>query len=780
MKRIVVVFLLLCTLLPSCAPASPETQTSLPTTGAPFSSQAPALTSSVAKTSTAAASTAVQTTLRPQPPTSTAPIKIQWNFQVSADQPSLPTKNDGFDALRQNLSRLTMDGSTSLIPMETALRGSLLELSQEDARSQVNHTTTWGSFENLLSGEKNLIFSCPLSSAQREMAKGLSLVEVPLAMEAFVFVVNAKNPVDTLSQQQLKDIYSGRITNWKQVGGPDAPIVAYQRNRDSGSQNYMLDFMGDTPLTDAPTQLRPGTMHGLMEAVAVNDNSLYSIGYSVYAYAADMYQNGEAVKFIRVDGVAPSHQTINDRSYPLLGYNYMIYRQDSPEAALLKQFEEYALSDAAQLALAKARYVPVKRVDFDFATLEPTPYQGTGQGREAREEDLVFYNQATLEYSYLGFTVNGKEYSLPQIVNLADTALQEEINAFVRGSLPEVVEAYPRLLRRLEDSETSLPEYFSPRVQTELKEKNGYLSACVALMINYSHNGMLSDYVTCFESRCAVWDLIEKKRLSLEECFVQGADVDAILNQILTQESSLPYNEWGQLYPMKTEFSSLEKGFDWLQLGIDYLYVDDNNPFFLTGVELECTPDLCVWSYQRDARTCFREETKIYTTVNEYRLRTVTGLTLDGFAIPVLPANKSPYAESINNTVTSYIRKHFSHVQAEIGNDWHGKILGNRYYLVSAESIGKHITYKEYRSFLFDLKTGKEIPWQQLLAKDWKQYASPDQFPLPEDELVCLLNIRGVSDSSNTELSFCMKNTESQGEWPQYFEITVPNQDLRL
>ncbi len=66
-------------------------------------------------------------------------------------------------------------------------------------------------------------------------------------------MVNAKNPVDALSQQQIKDIYSGKITNWKQVGGSDEPIVAYQRNTDSGSQNYMIDFMGETPLMDAPT-----------------------------------------------------------------------------------------------------------------------------------------------------------------------------------------------------------------------------------------------------------------------------------------------------------------------------------------------------------------------------------------------------------------------------------------------------------------------------------------------------------------------------------------------
>lgn len=116
------------------------------------------------------------------------------------------------------------------------------------------HSTTYGSFQNLLEGTCDVILSTPLSAEQEQAAReaGVTLELTPIAREAFVFAVNAKNPVTGLTQQQLKDIYAGKITSWKAVGGADRPIIAYQRNADSGSQNYMTAFMGDTPLIKPP------------------------------------------------------------------------------------------------------------------------------------------------------------------------------------------------------------------------------------------------------------------------------------------------------------------------------------------------------------------------------------------------------------------------------------------------------------------------------------------------------------------------------------------------
>lgn len=775
MKRLLPILLLLCLLLPSCTPAVPVTS------GGSFTEPP---VSSTAGSSPPSSTVPPSSSVTPPPPVSTEeekpvidPDLIFTSSEASALYP-IPTKNDGYDMLRSRLEKLKMDGSTSLIPMEAALLGALMDLPEEAARARVNHTTTWGSFYGLVGGGKNLIFSCPLSQEQRDYAKReeADLVEVPLAMEAFVFVVNADNPVDRLTQQQLRDIYSGKITNWKQVGGSDAPIIAYQRNRDSGSQNYMLDFMGDTPLTDAPSELRPATMHGLMDAISANDHSIHSIGYSVYAYAADMYQNGEAVKFIRVDGVAPSHATINDRSYPLLGYNYLIYNKNGSYSYLAEKFAEYALTDEAQLALAKARYVPVKQVDYDFETHRAAPYQGTGKGVKLPAETQHLYNQASLETTPLYYSVNGEIREIPQITNLADSALQEEINAYLRSSLIRLMKDYPALEKKA-SAEENESRFDGPWLSTTLTERNGYLGVSLRLQYDYAHEGGIGmcEYLASYQSESAVWDLINKKRLSVEEMFCEGTDIAPILNQFLTRESTLPYDGWkGAFYPMKVDFASLEKEADWWHVEMDRLVLDEDNPYFLTGVVLQAPIAPFVWDVQRDSRSCFREETPYHTL--PYREGTdVMGLSEDGYQIPRLLPHQSTHAETINQTVFSYMKEHFSDLKSNDPYDWYGAVLGKRYYFVWAGGYDSTLASRDaFRAMVFDLETGKEISWTQILPKDWKAYATDEQILGIEQEITQFETVDDNLEDGRIRLIF-RQRTEENG-----FVFYEDNPDLTL
>ena len=129
------------------------------------------------------------------------------------------------------------DGSTSAAPLEIGLKSGFLGIPYDQAKELVSHTTTHDSFKRLINGEVDLIFSVPISEEQQKMADeaGVTLFMEPVAREGFVFVVNEDNPVDSLTSEQLRKIYSGEITNWSQVGGNDEPILPYQRNTDSGS-----------------------------------------------------------------------------------------------------------------------------------------------------------------------------------------------------------------------------------------------------------------------------------------------------------------------------------------------------------------------------------------------------------------------------------------------------------------------------------------------------------------------------------------------------------------
>ncbi|WP_269689150.1 PstS family phosphate ABC transporter substrate-binding protein, partial [Klebsiella pneumoniae] len=82
------------------------------------------------------------------------------------------------------------------------------------------------------------------------------MVVVPVVAEAFVFLTHASNPVDNLTMKQIQDIYTGKITNWNQVGGEDLEIIAYQRPVNSGSQTGFLELVmkGLTPMVAPTTQ----------------------------------------------------------------------------------------------------------------------------------------------------------------------------------------------------------------------------------------------------------------------------------------------------------------------------------------------------------------------------------------------------------------------------------------------------------------------------------------------------------------------------------------------
>jgi phosphate transport system substrate-binding protein len=96
----------------------------------------------------------------------------------------------------------------------------------------------------------------PISDEQQAAADAANfeLLKEAVAREGFVFVTNPDNPVKSLTEDELRGIYAGEITNWAEVGGDNAPIYAYQRNLDSGSQTYMNRFMGETAMTTPPTE----------------------------------------------------------------------------------------------------------------------------------------------------------------------------------------------------------------------------------------------------------------------------------------------------------------------------------------------------------------------------------------------------------------------------------------------------------------------------------------------------------------------------------------------
>ncbi len=273
---------------------------------------------------------------------------------------TLPDDSEVFTFTRENFPR--MDGSTSLVPLGEAIASVLLGEPREAVSDLISFNRTTQSYRNLMWGDCDILIAAePSESVVQEMKEQNFMYEMtPIAMDALIFVVNANNPVDNLTTEQLQKIYSGEITNWKEVGGNDEAILAFQRNADAGSQTLMKKLvMGDIPFAEAPTDVIIGSMGMLMESVKNYDNSANAIGYSVYYYANDM-RMAEGLKIISIDGVEPTDETIAAGQYPHLNPYYAVIRSSVKAGTPTRVLYEWLLSEEGRYLLSLEGYVPVK------------------------------------------------------------------------------------------------------------------------------------------------------------------------------------------------------------------------------------------------------------------------------------------------------------------------------------------------------------------------------------------------------------------------------------
>ena len=255
-----------------------------------------------------------------------------------------------------------VDGSTATIPLSENIAAKLLNMTPEEGKAFVKHNTTHNAYVNLLDGKADIIFVTEPSTEELELAKkaGIEIEVIPIVKEAFVFLVNKQNPVDSISVKQIQQIYQGKIKNWKDLGGPDKEIISYQRPENSGSQTIMLNMvMKGLNIMDAPKALKPAEMSGLIEVIASYDNSDKAIGYSVYYFANSMY-NKETIKFVKVDGVEPSNDTIKSGQYPYTSAYYAVLKKTEAEDSNARKVLAWILSDEGQKLAEQSGYVPLR------------------------------------------------------------------------------------------------------------------------------------------------------------------------------------------------------------------------------------------------------------------------------------------------------------------------------------------------------------------------------------------------------------------------------------
>jgi len=287
-----------------------------------------------------------------------------------------------------------IDGSTSTLPLNRVIACELLGLNyqwQENKSSSSGSTwsiepkiksnlkkkldnlvlssQTHNSFINLIDNKVNIALAArSMSPDEKEyaMSKGVSLIETPIALDAFIFIVSPKNPVIGLTTENIQDIYTGKKINWTDFGiviSPETPeysvIRPFIRNPNSGSQELMdLLIMKDLEYIDLPIYKENliFTMAGLIDAIA---GSPFGIGYTVYYYNEFIIRpNISYLKTIAIDGVKPTEQTITNRLYPYTTEVYAVIRSDTDKSSMTYKVYEWLQTATGKQTISNSGYIP--------------------------------------------------------------------------------------------------------------------------------------------------------------------------------------------------------------------------------------------------------------------------------------------------------------------------------------------------------------------------------------------------------------------------------------
>lgn len=257
-------------------------------------------------------------------------------------------KYDHVPKIAENIP--VLDGAAALFPVYSAIANAVYpsdsvkyDGTDFTKDSAVRFTNTRGAYKAVVDGDADVVFCAKPSKEQLAYAseKGVELKLVPIGYEAFVFIVNKDNPVNDLTVEQVRGIYSGSIKKWSEVGGDDTYIDALQRNTGSGSQTSMLSFMGDTPMHRS--------LFGALTGRA--------IGYSFRYYVEGIVDNG-SIKMLSLNGVYPDKENIASGKYPVSSNFYAVYSASNANTNI-QTLIDFILSDDGQRIIKESGYVPL-------------------------------------------------------------------------------------------------------------------------------------------------------------------------------------------------------------------------------------------------------------------------------------------------------------------------------------------------------------------------------------------------------------------------------------
>jgi phosphate transport system substrate-binding protein len=257
-----------------------------------------------------------------------------------------------------------LDGATAFLPVYSAIAETIYSgLDVVSAKEYINLSTTRLAYEKLIKGDVDIIFTLQPSENQLRDARfaRVELIKTPIFKEAFVFFVNDINPVLGLTVEQIQEIYTGKITNWQNIGGHNEKIAPYQRNVNSGSQTIMEQVvMSGLTMIKPETELNHSTMGMMLRSVAQYSNNENALGYSFRFYATVMNPQ-DGLRLLNVNNIAPTPENIANESYPFIVNVYAITTEKGLENPNTLALIDWLTSPQGQRLIEQTGYISITK-----------------------------------------------------------------------------------------------------------------------------------------------------------------------------------------------------------------------------------------------------------------------------------------------------------------------------------------------------------------------------------------------------------------------------------
>ena len=642
-----------------------------------------------------------------------------------------------------------MENNTLSSDLESVLKSEMLGLKNSEAKKLYSDDDVTGPFEKLISGDTDLVFTDSVPEEQRKAAAeaGVKLNIVPVAKSGLVFIVNKNNPVGSLTSDQIKGIYSGKITNWKEVGGNDELIVAFQRNDNTDSQRYMKKWMSGTELSE-PLKID--------DAVSEYKNLENAIGFTCYSNAAQMCEVSPEIKYIAVDGVKPSAETMNDGTYPVLSSIAAVYTAGASQNT--RDFAAWLLSAEGQNAVAKSGCIPVNNTG---SQVKNKLYTAKGTGKE-KPADLrpdwhgshISLHEKDGSTQKLSWT-NGMPKSECGLSCLKDKDVEEKINADIRNVMF--------------GGRDNLPGSWKMNVDVY----NGYMN------VTFKKSGGAAEDVRLN------YDLRTGNKLEkFSDLFYKDTDFLPLLNRLLARKTA--QDDKGTYI---TDYLGLSD--DITQFDFESIVLGDNNPYTAETVSLPLQDGMTremmgnlVLSEHCNSRELFEEGTlfKSYTAFTEWSTNEWIkdfSYGSDGklhydfmsyYHTPEEIEERNRACDTVYEKACDLFAKEFPEAAGKLRTDKEVFMddLEMEIIMVQTGAFCAKVDAGEdypYRYYYFDPETREQIHISDILGKNFEKYN--------EQYYIAGINI-------NAGIAYLYRFTRDEGNSPDTLEIKISLEELNM